>query len=226
MRLNESNELISSFNIGACSNTCLSAVPVRGTLTVLSGSKGTGKHASMIIECYINAKRVLDGLNIGDQKRAKRKLDTQGIKYGIVDDDRIPATMVVDLVETDTGIEVNVETSQVYDLLKTGDIHNITVLKNTDWNDATGKHTRTFDLNRDKEAAFWRAVEKFKWKISEGRYVYRYAGGALGWLSSLPGTRGINCADFVIKVLHEMGVSKIHYGLFDTAYRVAKAKTR
>jgi len=67
------------------------------------------------------------------------------------------------------------------------------------------------------------AANRFKFKNEAGRYRYRLAGGAVGWLSTRPGTRGVNCADFAIKILGEAGIQNIPSHLFTTPRRVVGA---
>lgn len=83
-------------------------------------------------------------------------------------------------------------------------------------------HRHSYAIDAAATAAVIQAVDRFRNKAKAGRYVYRAAGGVVGRLSSRPGTRGINCADFVIKILREAGIKKIAYLLFDTPYRVAR----
>jgi hypothetical protein len=52
------------------------------------------------------------------------------------------------------------------------------------------------------------------------RYTYSHAGGLKGRLK-VDG-RGINCADFIIKVLGDAGVANLPTKLFSTPYRVAQ----
>ncbi len=62
------------------------------------------------------------------------------------------------------------------------------------------------------------AIEWFKLKnkadtvdAGHARYNYKFAGGLLGRVFTKPGTRGVNCVDFVRKILSDAG---IHVGNF------------
>jgi hypothetical protein len=65
------------------------------------------------------------------------------------------------------------------------------------------------------------AVLRFKSKNDNGRYVYRIAGGVIGRLTTRPKTRGVNCADFIIKVLDEAGITKIKSKIFNAPSTIA-----
>ncbi len=157
-------------------------------LTILSGSTGTGGHASMILEHF--------------------------------DDQGSPKSTLLDLSAGAAGISINKTPAQI--LQANGNVINMTLPKGGDWAELTKTHHRCFALTAVQTAALLAAVQRFKDKVSNDRYVYRAPGGVLGRLSSLPGTRGVNCADFIIKVLGEAGITKIGYRLVDTPFRVAK----
>jgi hypothetical protein len=61
------------------------------------------------------------------------------------------------------------------------------------------------------------AVDRFGAKVSDGRYKYSEPGGLVGRLGGIGhGRRGLNCADFCVKVLTEAGVGHLVSGLFTT----------
>jgi hypothetical protein len=66
------------------------------------------------------------------------------------------------------------------------------------------------------------AANRFKFKNNNGRYRYRLGGGAVGWLLTRPGTRGVNCTDFVIKILKEAGIANIKNAIVNAPRRVAR----
>ncbi len=85
----------------------------------------------------------------------------------------------------------------------------------------TTLHYQSWVITNAQFNAFLSAVEKFRNKVAMGRYSYRLAGGAVGWISTRPGKRGVNCADFIIKVLKEAGIANLGSKLINTPKRVA-----
>jgi len=83
-------------------------------------------------------------------------------------------------------------------------------------------HRHCYTIDAQTTVDVIAAVARFKAKVQAGRYVYRAPGGVLGYVASKPGTRGINCSDFVIKILREAGIRNVAYLLFDSPYRLAK----
>jgi hypothetical protein len=82
-------------------------------------------------------------------------------------------------------------------------------------------HYQSWAITNVQYNALVQAVDRFKAKVGRGRYTYRLAGGVAGWLSTMPGTRGVNCADFCIKVLKEANIANISNKLINTPKRVA-----
>ncbi len=85
----------------------------------------------------------------------------------------------------------------------------------------TTLHYQSFVVTNEKILAVLRAVRRFKDKVAQGRYTYRLAGGTLGWLTTRPGQRGVNCADFCIKILKEAGIKDLGSKFINTPKRVA-----
>jgi hypothetical protein len=83
------------------------------------------------------------------------------------------------------------------------------------------RHVQTFSATKDQALKLWGASKRFAMKTSRGRYTYVQPGGALGWVASRPGKRGVNCSDFVIKILNESGIASLGYRLFDAPIRVS-----
>jgi hypothetical protein len=130
-----------------------------------------------------------------------------------------PKCQFIDLTTDQNRIKISITPGQM--ITPKGEVINLSLPKGGDPEKLRGSHYQCFVLDREKHEAVITALGKFKLKVDAGRYVYRAAGGALGWISSVPGTRGVNCADFVIKVLRDAGVKKIPHLLFDTPFRVA-----
>ncbi|WP_426956883.1 hypothetical protein [Muricoccus radiodurans] len=78
-----------------------------------------------------------------------------------------------------------------------------------------------YPMNDAQRASLEAAVLRFKTKNANGRYTYRLAGGVIGRLTTRPKTRGVNCADFIIKVLDEAGITRIKSKIFNTPSRIA-----
>lgn len=58
------------------------------------------------------------------------------------------------------------------------------------------------------------AVKNYKERCASGRYRYVMTGGIVGWLATLPGSNGVNCADFVVKILKEIGIKDFGPALY------------
>jgi len=170
-------------------------------LTVLSGSSWSGGHAAMFLEHF-------DAYNL-------------------------PETLMIDLISFGGGsIQINIEQAQVG--LSTSIIDCTYTLANTN-ETHTGmpksqerlvhSHHRSYYINAKDRDRFMTAVRRFARKVDDGRYVYVTPGGLLGRIGSGIGKRGINCADFVIKVLNESGIANRYNTLFTTPSRVAKVRT-
>jgi hypothetical protein len=81
---------------------------------------------------------------------------------------------------------------------------------------------RSFELDPDQKTKLMAAIARFKFKNAAGRYRYAKPGGGLGRAFSLPGTRGVNCTDFAIKVLGEAGISLFGSRLIDLPGRLTR----
>lgn len=86
---------------------------------------------------------------------------------------------------------------------------------------ANDYYYKSYTLTDAQRAGVEAAALRFKAKNANGRYTYRLAGGTIGRLTTRPKTRGVNCADFVIKVLDEAGVTRIKSKIFNTPARIA-----
>ena len=65
--------------------------------------------------------------------------------------------------------------------------------------------------------AVQQSVDKFVRKIKSKRYVYSLAGGHLGRVTNfLRGKRGVNCADFTLKILSDADIAVVHDKLINT----------
>ena len=84
-------------------------------------------------------------------------------------------------------------------------------------------HYQSWEISNNQWNAVIAAAERFRNKAEAGRYTYRLAGGVAGWLSTMPGKRGVNCADFCIKILKEAGIANLGNSLINTPKRVAGA---
>jgi hypothetical protein len=86
---------------------------------------------------------------------------------------------------------------------------------------ANSYYYTSYPMTDGQRAALEAAVLRFKTKNANGRYSYRIAGGVIGRLTTRPKTRGVNCADFLIKVLDEAGIARIKSKIFNTPSRIA-----
>ncbi|WP_237216967.1 hypothetical protein [Falsiroseomonas oryziterrae] len=78
-----------------------------------------------------------------------------------------------------------------------------------------------YPMTDAQRASLDAAIRRFIAKNAKGRYTYRIAGGVIGRLTTAPKVRGVNCADFIIKVLDEAGIAHIKSKVFNTPSRVA-----
>jgi hypothetical protein len=78
-----------------------------------------------------------------------------------------------------------------------------------------------YPMTDAQRASLDAAIRRFIAKNAKGRYTYRIAGGVIGRLTTARKTRGVNCADFIIKVLDEAGIAHIKSKIFNTPSRVA-----
>ena len=82
-------------------------------------------------------------------------------------------------------------------------------------------HHTCYKINSIQSARVLMAARRFSDKAKSGRYSYQHGGGIKARLQTRPGTRGVNCGDFVIKVLREAGIASLGYKYLSTPYRVA-----
>ena len=80
---------------------------------------------------------------------------------------------------------------------------------------------QSFVVTNAEIDAVLKEARKFEARVADGKYVYRLAGGRLGKISTLPGQRGVNCADFCIGVLEGARIANLEDKLFNTPRRVA-----
>lgn len=78
-----------------------------------------------------------------------------------------------------------------------------------------------YPMTSGEREALNAAVRRFKVKVANGRYTYRLAGGVIGRLTTRPSMRGVNCADFLIKVMAEAGIATISSRFFNSPSRIA-----
>ena len=85
-------------------------------------------------------------------------------------------------------------------------------------------HHATYILDSTESARVLEAAGRFREKSDRGedsRYRYRSGGGIKARVASKPGTRNVNCGDFLIKILREAEIAKLKYKYLSTPYRVA-----
>lgn len=169
-------------------------------VTVLSGSSGTGGHASLFLE-WISP--LTETITFPGMLGAKRTVLGR------------PEMWIIDLTANQNTLGINWTILHYVENGQFKDRH----FKQDAWYGA--RHTHSYDANRIQAATLWTACKRFMTKIGQNRYVYRQAGGVLGWIGSRPGQRGVNCSDFVIKVLRESGIAHINYKLYDTPIRIS-----
>ncbi|HEX3877486.1 MAG TPA: hypothetical protein VHW24_10900 [Bryobacteraceae bacterium] len=168
-------------------------------MTVVSGSSGFGKHASLFLEYY-------DNLN-----------------------DEFPKTEMYDVHHAPNSTKIKIQKFDCHfmqggNIILTTQIPKVNgqnqPIQNT--NGASDAHHHSYIVNHDRMTRVKAAIQEFKRKAEEtGRYTYVAPGGALGFMFSKVGQRGVNCADFVIKVLEKANVAKLGSGLFNSPYRIA-----
>ena len=170
-------------------------------LTVFSGASWTGGHASMWLEHFES-----DNASLGETK-------------------------MIDLIAFGSEIQINIEIAQVG--LTNAILDNDWSYQNTDTTfkglpktqvQLIKSNHRTYDITSAQRDAVLTAVARFARKVSKGRYVYSLVGGGLGRVFSLPGRRGINCADFILKILNETGIGNRYSLPFNTPSRLAKRR--
>jgi hypothetical protein len=170
----------------------------QSVLSVVSGSTGTGGHASMFLEYY--------PLQAGYPETRCIELGTRGGAcdvWAVVKS--TPVQIIMDGVITCTHLpKTNADNSP-----KEGT------------NGAADSHHKSYVLTKAETIRLLMAVDKFADKARGGRYPYLKAGGALGYVFSKAGHRAVNCADFVIKVLNDAGIANVGYRLWDTPLRIA-----
>lgn len=168
-------------------------------LTVLSGSHGNGGHVSLWLEHFAqNTKPTAE----------TRKFDlcSNGSDVEIVD------SRAQNLVMGQNGLEVQ-------NLLHGSG----NGLPATDGSLAVSRH-RSYVIDAQQRDRVIQAVVKFARKNNEGRYAYFKPGGGLGRIGYFGGKRGVNCADFVLKILNESGVGNRYSLLVNTPIRMSRPR--
>lgn len=89
-----------------------------------------------------------------------------------------------------------------------------------------GLRHQFFVVTNDEIKAVVQAAEQFKAEVAKGKYVYRLPGGFLGRLTTLPGQRGVNCADFCIEILKRAKIANLKSRIVNTPSSVAKTRKR
>lgn len=93
------------------------------------------------------------------------------------------------------------------------------------------KHINTmkyhsYRITRVQANAVMDSIKRFQKKIETKRYVYSQPGGVLGSIFSTIGHRGINCADFVIKIINDAGIAHVNNKLYNTPRFAAGSSNR
>jgi hypothetical protein len=162
-------------------------------LTVRSGSQGNGGHVSMYLE--MTEPLVPGGVcTILMELTAVQNIAQPIISIKHVQLGNAAGVMVIDNLDAKRG---------PVELLKT--------------------HHKSYIITAAQSAAVITAARRFEVKANNGRYIYHQQGGIKARLSSRPGTRAVNCADFVIKILREAGIANLGYKWVSTPFRVAMA---
>jgi len=160
-------------------------------LTVRSGSQGDGGHVTMYLEM------------------------TEPLVAGGV------GTQQIEL----TAMEGNPEPIITIKHVQLGNAQGQLVMDNLDAKRGPAEllktHHNCYKVTADQSARVLAAAKRFQTKAKSGRYVYHRQGGIQARLATRPGTRGVNCADFVIKILNEAGIANLGYKYTSTPYRVA-----
>jgi hypothetical protein len=131
----------------------------------------------------------------------------------------LPVCEMIDLSVGNQGIEIRCGNAQQF---VGGTWVNVSLPKDGDVSDLRTTHHRSYPLTNQQTNDFLAAVYRFATKVANGRYVYHEEGGVKARLSTLPGTRAVNCADFVIKVLREANIASLGYRFKSTPFRVAE----
>lgn len=76
--------------------------------------------------------------------------------------------------------------------------------------DGTAYARKMFSVPHGKGRNLIVAARRFRAKAEDGRYRYRLPGGVLGRMLTWPGQRGVNCADFAIKILAEADITRVN----------------
>jgi hypothetical protein len=197
MRWDRNGDGRSAFSEGTTDITAESARLIddqNSVLTVVSGARGTGSHVTMFLEY---------------------------LKGGVA------VTRMVELRQNAGDIIIN--WLKIQEMTATGgsnfptpDNDPITALIHGDHFDLlAGKRHQSYRLEGAQKLHFTKAVKKFKTKVDNGRYRYVVLGGALGWVGTLPTTHGVNCSDFVIKILKDSGIANLGHRLYELPKRVS-----
>ena len=162
-------------------------------LTVRSGSVGTGGHVTMYLE---TTEPLVPG---GVSTRKLELTAVEGLAQPIIALNHVQLSnahgeLVIDNLDSKRGPA---------ELLRT--------------------HHKCYKITAAQSADVLTAARRFEEKVNSGRYIYHQQGGIKARLGSWPGTRGVNCADFVIKILREAGIANLGYKWVSTPFRVALA---
>jgi hypothetical protein len=157
-------------------------------VTVISGSRGFGKHSAMVLELFENG---------------------------------VPKCYMVELTTNDKGV-ISIAKSIAQIIPNNAPIIPMGIPKGGDLALLAGTHHHSYAITGVQAAAFLAAVVNFKQKVQNGRYAYVAPGGAIGWMLTRPGKRGVNCTDFAIKMLRAVGITNIKSLVVNTPYRLAK----
>jgi hypothetical protein len=109
------------------------------------------------------------------------------------DSDTVAHMWELDLTEDGGNVKVRISDRQA------GDTH-------PEWFDRDRGEHLSLRTSRDEGLAVVAAARRFDRKALAGRYIYSHPGGLIGRLFTRSGKRGVNCADFVVKILEEAGV--------------------
>ena len=131
-----------------------------------------------------------------------------------------PKSYFIDLTTNGTAISISKSPAQIFP--PNGNAINMSLPKGGNLLALARSHHHSYPITGAQAAALLLAVQRFKDKVQAGRYAYVKPGGAIGRVLTRPGKRGVNCADFAIKVLSEAGITNISSLAFNTPYRVAK----
>lgn len=121
-----------------------------------------------------------------------------------VQDDK-PYSYVIDLVSP--PIQINIHNAQQLD-----QAGNLPVGLGV----PAGQRQQSLQITGQQALATLAAARRYQAKVNSGHYSYLKAGGLIGRLGGEAGTHGVNCSDFVMKVLKEAGVHNYMRLLFST----------